>query len=296
MVAEFSNSYSTKNPTMTIATINETINWCPPIHRKLTDSTDPSNVTLSPDLVVLVLGSSRGIGLATAICYAKAGASNIILTGRTKGTLESASRDVHAAAEKAGKIEKGKLTVESVVCDVTSESNLKALAKEIEGKFNGRLDVVILNAGKANGLIKAPDGLMDWPHSIPSLDIPDFRLVFETNFFSGVIALKFLIPLLEAAPAESPKAVVWVTTSTVHAVDPKTMAMGYALSKYAASRFVEYVHHAHGDNGKGVTAFGIQPGSVMTDMGKYELPEGKGWEKSTSISPCSFFDVGVGRS
>jgi NAD(P)-dependent dehydrogenase (short-subunit alcohol dehydrogenase family) len=101
------------------------------------------------------------------------------------------------------------------------------------------------------------------------------------NFFSGVVALKYFVPLLGATGEHSAKGVIWVTSSTIYRYDPKSLAMGYALSKFTAAPFVEYVHEAHSENG--VTAFGIQPGSVMTDMGKYELPEGKEWDKSTPL-------------
>ena len=172
--------------------------------------------------------------------------------------------------------------------DTCSESDTRELAAQVQEKF-GKLDVLILNAGKANGLVKSPTtGLQDWPPTVPSLDLRDFHLTFETNFFAGVTACKYLIPLLENAGKESPKSVVWVTSSSIHHTDPRLMAMGYSLSKFAAARFVEYIAHAHGDGkeGGGVMAFGIQPGSVMTDMGRFELPEGKGWEKSELLC-CS---------
>ena len=264
---------------MSIASANQTINWCPPIHRAVTASTDPENVTLPPNFTVLITGGSRGIGLATALSYAKAGATNIILTGRKLDSLDKARFEISAVAEQAGKVAMDKFVVDVNPGDACSEADTAKLAEDVRVKF-GKLDVLILNAGKANGLVKSPStGLMDWPPSAPSLDIPDFKLTFETNFFAGVVACKYLIPLLEAAGPSSPTSVIWVTSSSIHHYDPKLMAMGYSLSKFAAARFVEYVSHAHGENG--VTAFGIQPGSVMTDMGKYELPEGKGWEKST---------------
>ena len=261
---------------MSIATANQTINWCPPIHRNVTPSTDPSSVTLRPGFTVLITGGSRGIGLATAISYAKAGASTIILTGRKLKSLESTKPQVLEAMKAAGKVDNP--IVDICPGDACSEDDTKALATQIEKKY-GKLDVLILNAGKANGLVLNPStGLQDWPPNLPSLDIPDFRLTFETNFFAGVIACKYLIPLLEASSPESPKTIIWVTSSSIHHYDPKLMAMGYSLSKLAAARMVEYVSFAHRE--KGVVAVGIQPGSVMTDMGKFELPEGKGWEKS----------------
>jgi NAD(P)-dependent dehydrogenase (short-subunit alcohol dehydrogenase family) len=260
---------------MSIASRNQTINWCPPIHHEITPTSDPSTVKLPSGFVVLILGASRGIGRATAVAYAKAGASSIIITGRDQTTLRVAEQEVQIAA----KVKEADVT--TVVCDVCKDENLKALAEGVHKKY-GKLDALIINAGVANDLVKTASGSMDWPKDIPSLDLVDFDHVFSVNFFAGVAALHYLLPSLEAASPTSPKAVVWVTSSSIHHVDPKLMAMGYSLSKYTAARFVEYVHHAH--YAKGVTAFGIQPGSVMTDMGKNDLPEGKGWEKSKELS------------
>ncbi|KIW06778.1 uncharacterized protein PV09_02462 [Verruconis gallopava] len=259
---------------MSIASANQTINWCPPVHRNVSPSNNPINVTLSPGFVVLITGSSRGIGLATAIAYAKAGASAIMLTGRNKDALNSAKKQVLETAALVDKVQG--MQVETFACDVCSEEDTRSIANYIQAKY-GKLDALILNAGKANGLVRDADGNMDWPHDASALDLSDFRQTFEVNFFSGVVAIKYFIPLIQAAASGSPKSIIWITSSSIHHYDPKFMAMGYSLSKFAAARFVEYVHEAHKD--KGVTTFGIQPGSVMTDMSKYQLPEGKGWEK-----------------
>jgi hypothetical protein len=153
-------------PTMSIATANQTINWCPPIHRDLTPSTDPSDVSLPPGFAVLILGASQGIGLATAECYAKAGASLIIVTGRNEKTLEAAKIRIEAAAK-----DRSKFRVVTVLCDVFREEDIVGLASHLASGGNDwgsikKIDALIINAGKANGLVKQVDGTMDWPHSV----------------------------------------------------------------------------------------------------------------------------------
>jgi hypothetical protein len=41
---------------------------------------------------------------------------------------------------------------------------------------------------------------------------------------------------------------------------------------------MEHVHDAH--HKKGVNAFALQPGGVLTQMAAGNLPDGKGWEES----------------
>jgi NAD(P)-dependent dehydrogenase (short-subunit alcohol dehydrogenase family) len=149
---------------------------------------------------------------------------------------------------------------------------MQSLADRVKKLF-GRIDALVVNAGVATMPVVRPDGSEDWPRDVVELDLADFRRTFDVNFFAVVSALKYLLPLVEAAGTKggeavggwkSPQSVIVVTSSSIHHYDPKLMAMGYSLSKYSAARMTEYVHEAHKE--KGVCAFAIQPGSVMTGL------------------------------
>ena len=256
---------------MSVASRNSTINWCPPIHHTVSGPTDPSNTILHSSFVVLIIGSSRGIGKGTALAYARAGASGIILTGRSQEGLQLAEAEVRGVAKHP------QVDVLGVPCDVCSDEDLRQLSIKVKEHF-GRLDVLVINAGVATKLVTRPDGSRDWPRDITELDLADFRRTFDVNFFGVVSSLKYLLPLVEAAGVrkepksgtdierdgewESPQSIIIVTSSAIHHYDPKLMAMGYALSKYSAARVSEFAHEGH--KGKGVCTFAIQPGGVMT--------------------------------
>ncbi|KAF2099735.1 NAD(P)-binding protein [Rhizodiscina lignyota] len=248
---------------MSTAIRNPTTYWCPPVHHTVSEQTDPSNTTLHKPFVAVIIGSSRGIGRVTGISYARAGASGIVLTGRQQDTLSAAVADVRDAATCPG------VDVRGVQCDVCSDADLQRLADEVKQHF-GRIDALVVNAGVTTTPLKNPDGTEDWPKTVQQLDLADFRKTFEVNLFAVVGALKYLVPLVEAAGTnaeggdgwQSPQSVIVVTSSSLHNYDPKLMAMGYSLSKYAAARMTEYVHEGHKE--KGVCAFAIQPGTVMT--------------------------------
>ncbi|KAF2417529.1 NAD(P)-binding protein, partial [Tothia fuscella] len=228
---------------------------------------DPSTIKLHSPFVAVIIGASRGIGRSTALAYAKAGASSIILTGRTEGTLAAAVAGVKAAAKHSD------VDVRGIAGDVCSDNDLKVLAEALKREY-GRIDALIINAGVATKPVTRPDGSEDWPRDVGELGLSDFRRTFDVNFFGVVAALKFLLPLVEAAGSwrgngnepepiwKSPQSVIVITSSSIHHYDPKLMAMGYSLSKFSAARMCEYVHEGHKE--KGVCAFAIQPGSVMT--------------------------------
>lgn len=92
------------------------------------------------DRVVLVTGGTSGIGLTTAIEFAKAGAAKVVVVGR--------SADKWAEAQAAIKKELGvkQRTVEYWPCDVRVEDEVKGVVEKIFSKF-GRLDVCFNNAG-----------------------------------------------------------------------------------------------------------------------------------------------------
>ncbi len=85
--------------------------------------------------VVIVTGSSRGIGRAIAIAMAREGAS-LVLAARTREGLEEARAVITAGGGRA----------EIVQTDVTSEQQIENLFSKTMEWF-GRLDILVNNAG-----------------------------------------------------------------------------------------------------------------------------------------------------
>jgi len=88
---------------------------------------------------VLVTGSSRGIGLATARAFGREGA-RVMLTGRTAKTLEAA----HAALEGEG------ISAAFALGDLTTPDGARAAVERTLEAF-GALDVLVNNAGGSLG-------------------------------------------------------------------------------------------------------------------------------------------------
>lgn len=84
--------------------------------------------------IALVTGASRGIGAATALVLAKAGA-HVVAVSRTSGGLEEIDDQIKAAG--------GSATL--VPLDVTDTAGIGRLAIALEQRY-GRLDVLIGNA------------------------------------------------------------------------------------------------------------------------------------------------------
>lgn len=89
------------------------------------------------DKVVLITGSSRGIGKATALMFAREGAKLIINYSNSKKEALIVVKEIN------------KLDSEAIVikCDVSKEKEVKKMFKQIISKF-GKLDILVNNAGK----------------------------------------------------------------------------------------------------------------------------------------------------
>jgi len=85
--------------------------------------------------VVLITGSSRGVGRATALEFAKEGASVVVNYTNSEDKANSLVNEIEGLGSKAIAIK----------CDVSVENQVKSMIEEIISKF-GKLDILVNNA------------------------------------------------------------------------------------------------------------------------------------------------------
>lgn len=126
------------------------------------------------DKVVLVTGASTGIGRASALAFAKAGA-RVALTARSADKLNAAADSVKAAGG----------TAEAFPFDLAQTDKIPDLVRAVREKL-GPVDVLINNAAYAvAGLIE------DCP-------VDQYRKNFEVNFFSAIALIQAVLPDMKA--------------------------------------------------------------------------------------------------
>ena len=123
------------------------------------------------DKVVVVTGATKGIGRATAIAFAKEGAS-ILVTGRTVGELDAVSKIITGLGSK----------VVSVKADLSKEESIEKISKTALDEF-GHVDILVNNAA----IIHKSQNLVDF-------DTDVLNLVFRVNLLSSVLLTKALLP------------------------------------------------------------------------------------------------------
>ncbi|KAH6679747.1 putative 2-(R)-hydroxypropyl-CoM dehydrogenase [Halenospora varia] len=191
---------------------------------------------------VLIVGASKGIGRAIAISFARSGASQIAIAARS--SLESLQDEIVAAASKANRAEPQVLCVK---LDVTSKESTEEAAKYVEKEF-GKLDIVIINAGV---LIKN-DMVADFDPEI-------WWETLNVNLKGPFLISRAFLPLLLKG---GDKTIVTTSSCGAHLKSPG--ASPYQISKLAVVRLMEFVATEYGD--KGVSAFSIHPGNVITPL------------------------------
>ncbi|KAF3065306.1 putative oxidoreductase YxbG [Daldinia childiae] len=193
---------------------------------------------------VFITGASKGVGRETALSYAKAGASGIIVGARSD--LSSLVTEIKEAAKTAGR--KTEPTVLSLKLDVTSEDSVKAAADAISTKFGGKLDILINNAGY----------LDDWA-PIAEASTYHWWQTYEVNVKGVFLCSKYFIPLLLASEIKTN-----ILTSSVGAIAVYPSASAYQSSKFAVSRLAEYVAAEYAD--QGLVCYSLHPGGIKTEL------------------------------
>jgi NAD(P)-dependent dehydrogenase (short-subunit alcohol dehydrogenase family) len=192
--------------------------------------------------VVLVTGGNRGMGLET--CRELAAMGYQVLLG---------SRDLEVGIEAARSLNSELL--EAVRLDVTSETDIQALAKHIDSSY-GRLDVLINNAGIMI------DGDGDKSTSICAADIDVIEKSLRVNTIGPIMLINALLPLMERV---ADARIANVSSGMGQLAEMGGEFPGYRISKTALNAMTR-IYAAELDAGK-FKVNTLCPGWVRTDMG-----------------------------
>ena len=197
----------------------------------------------------LVTGASRGIGRATAIALAEAGAHVIVHYGRSKQEAESLVAEIQRKGGRA----------DAMSADLTAPEGAALLAKQARAIVGDRLDVLVLNAGVSK-LARLAD------HTVE-----DFDNLFATNVRGPFFLVQQLLPVLG-----EDSSIVAISSVGARAVvgqpgleNPSILA--YASTKGALETLVKNWAAILGPRGIRVNA--VAPGVIDTDMSNFTKTE-----------------------
>jgi NADP-dependent 3-hydroxy acid dehydrogenase YdfG len=196
--------------------------------------------------VALVTGASSGIGEATAVALAEAGAQ-VAVAARRRDRLESLADRI------------GRDRVLVLETDVTDETQARAMVDQTVARF-GRIDTLVNNAGV---MLLGP--IVDAP-------VEEWRRMVELNLLGLLYCTHASLPhLLSAADSEPRRVADVVNVSSVAGRVARSGSGVYNATKFGVVAFSESLRQEV--TRRHVRVSIVEPGAVATELATHVRPE-----------------------
>jgi 3-oxoacyl-[acyl-carrier protein] reductase len=186
----------------------------------------------------LVTGASRGIGRASALALAKAGAQVLVHYGRGAKEAEAVVAQIRKAGSRA----------DAISADLAVPDGPQRLAKQVRAIVGDRLDILVASAG----ISKAA--------TIEETTVEDFDKLFAVNVRGPFFLVQQLLPILSKGSS-----IVFVSSLAARAVVGTIPA--YAATKGAIDTMVKHFASLLGERQIRVNA--VAPGIVAIEMSNF---------------------------
>jgi NAD(P)-dependent dehydrogenase (short-subunit alcohol dehydrogenase family) len=190
----------------------------------------------------LVTGASRGIGRASALALADAGARVLVHYGSAESDAAAVVERIRSAGGKA----------EALTADLRASDGPHILAQRVRSIVDGRVDILVANAGISKS------------STLEETTVQDFDALFAVNVRAPFFLLQQLLPIMGSGSS-----VVLLSSLAAHATVGTLAA--YAATKGAIDTLVKHFGSALGERGIRVNA--VAPGVVPTDMSNFSKTE-----------------------
>ncbi|KAF1960306.1 putative short-chain dehydrogenase [Byssothecium circinans] len=202
------------------------------------------------DSVVFITGGGTGIGKATAIAFAQAGAKVIAIFGRRIDKLQAAAEEIRKANPN------GTTTVIFEAVDLSQGAAVDAaFADAIKKAGEAQIDIFIHNAG-----------ILQTHGVVAGYDYDEFRNGLDLNMVGAFNTVQAMLPLL------AHEAKVFNISSSIAHVSLMPRCWAYAASKMANIKMFDYLQ-AENSN---LHVVNVHPGVVNTDINASTEHEGLG--------------------
>jgi NAD(P)-dependent dehydrogenase (short-subunit alcohol dehydrogenase family) len=189
--------------------------------------------------ISIITGAAQGIGLATALKFAREGAT-VIVCDVKQAAVDSAVAQCEAEGATAA----------GFVMDVTQREMVDAVVAQVKERF-GRIDVLVNNAGITHR------------SNFAETELAVFQRVMAVNYFGALHCTKAALPSLQARAGQI------IVLSSLSGFSPLLYRSAYNASKHALHGLFETLRYELKDSG--VSVMLVCPGFTATDLRKNAL-------------------------
>ena len=186
----------------------------------------------------LVTGASRGIGRASALALAKAGAQVLVHYVSGAKEAEAVVAEIRQAGGRA----------DAIAADLAAPDGPHKLARQVRTIVGDRLDILVANAGISRAA------------TIEDTTVEDFDSLFAVNVRAPFFLVQQLLPILHEGSS-----IVLLSSLAARAAVGTLSA--YAATKGSVDTLVK--HFAYALGGRGIRVNAVAPGVVQTDMSNF---------------------------
>jgi NAD(P)-dependent dehydrogenase (short-subunit alcohol dehydrogenase family) len=186
--------------------------------------------------VVLITGALTGIGRATAVAFAKAGA-DVVISGRHTDEGQKLAAELRTLGAKA----------EFVQADVRRENDIQKLVDHTVSRF-GRLDVAVNNAGTEGK-----------PGPLTDQTAESYAATFDTNVLGTLLSMKHELRVMFPQSHGS-----IINVSSTYGRSGAPGAVLYVGSKHAVEGFTKAAALEFAESGVRINV--VAPGPIETGM------------------------------
>lgn len=203
----------------------------------------PTDEGLLHNQVTVVTGASSGLGRASALAFARAGA-DVALLARSERDLQAVAAEVERLGRRAL----------ALPTDLSDETSVLDSVKQVQDSL-GRIDVLLNNAGT------------DVPGAVKDLAVSDWDRVLAVNLRAPFLLAKAVFPTMQARGRGT-----IINISSVAGKRGWANAAAYCASKFGLTGFTQALH-AEGKE-HGIRAVVVYPGAMATNWGDW-TPEAR---------------------
>ncbi|WP_313892534.1 SDR family oxidoreductase [Psychrobacillus sp.] len=185
---------------------------------------------------VIVTASSKGLGKATALQFAKEGAK-VLISSRNEEDLKKTAEEL--------KIASNNLEIYYAVCDVTNENDIYRLFETATAKLGG-VDILVNNAGGPS------------PGSFAQVTDDDWYTAFEKNLLSYIRSIRLALPYMKEQ--NFGRIVNISSSSTKEVLDGLILSNTFRLGMVGLSKSIAREYAAHN-----ILINTVGPGRIQTD-------------------------------